>query len=177
MKEIWKPVVGLERKYAVSNLGNVKSLTRLVRHPKGGMRLIKGRILKQSSNRQNYKIVGLSVDCKCKTFLVNRLVLIAFNPVDGYEDLVTRHNDDNPENNNISNLCWGTPQDNANDMKLRERSCLGSVHYKSKLKESDIPVIRKMFDENFSRTAIAETFGVSRRLINAILSGQRWAHA
>lgn len=34
--EIWKDVVGYEGLYQVSNLGNVKSLDRMVNHSKGG---------------------------------------------------------------------------------------------------------------------------------------------
>ena len=42
--EIWKDVVGYEGLYQVSNLGNVKSLDRMVNHSKGGYAKKKGKI-------------------------------------------------------------------------------------------------------------------------------------
>ena len=46
MLEVWKPVVGYEGFYLVSNQGRVKSLSRLVSHWRGGTRPSPGRILK-----------------------------------------------------------------------------------------------------------------------------------
>jgi len=45
MKEIWKPVVGYEGFYEISNLGRVKSLSRFVNRSRGGKQLKKERIL------------------------------------------------------------------------------------------------------------------------------------
>jgi len=40
-REYWKDVVGYEGLYQVSNLGNVKSLNRVVRHSNGNEKIIK----------------------------------------------------------------------------------------------------------------------------------------
>lgn len=45
--EIWRPVKDYEGLYEVSNLGRIKSLDRTCRHPLGGTRIVKQRIMKQ----------------------------------------------------------------------------------------------------------------------------------
>ena len=78
MKEIWKPVVGYEGLYQVSNMGRVKSLERKV--PKGyGERTVKERILKLRIGRDGYLKIGLYGSTgKQKWFQVHRLVGEAF---------------------------------------------------------------------------------------------------
>lgn len=98
-KEIWKPVVGYEGLYEVSNMGRIKSLPKY--HYKGE------RILRQVKNPRDGR---LSVTlCKSpdehKRIAVHRIVAIAFldNP-EGYREI--NHIDEDPTNNNVSNLEW-----------------------------------------------------------------------
>ena len=96
-KEYWKPVVGYEGLYEVSNFGRVKSL-----------KFGKERILKQSKNKKTkhgYYVVCLSKNGIVKNYLVHRLVAQAFlpNPND-YKEV--NHKDENPQNNIVSNLEW-----------------------------------------------------------------------
>ena len=53
-KEIWKPVVGFENIYEVSNIGNVKSVDRMVNHPSGSKSLRKGKVLKPFTDSDGY---------------------------------------------------------------------------------------------------------------------------
>ena len=46
--EIWKPVVGLEDYYMISNIGRIKSVERIVIHSDGRKRNIGGKILNTS---------------------------------------------------------------------------------------------------------------------------------
>ena len=91
MKETWKPIVGYEGLYEVSNLGRVRSLTRLskFRNRSGKLdeRVIKGRIMRPQKQRTGYLNVGLSKDGKVTLFRVHRLVAAAFiaNPEGLYE--------------------------------------------------------------------------------------------
>ena len=77
--EIWRPVFGYEGWYEVSNFGRVRSLCRIVKHPKKGYRMVYGRILKQIECK-GYLHVHLSKNGEAKVLKVHRLVAIAFLP-------------------------------------------------------------------------------------------------
>ena len=98
-REIWKPIVGYMDLYEVSNLGRVRSIKN-------------GKVLRGFVINRGYKSITLSNKKKKKAFLVHRLVATAFceNP-QGFE--VVNHIDNNPLNNNASNLEWVTQKENV----------------------------------------------------------------
>lgn len=101
--EVWKPVVGYESRYAVSNWGRVRSFS------KYGKPYIKGRKLKGGHHRVALYKEGAVSDC-----LIHRLVLEAFvGPCPG--GMEGLHWDDNKDNNHLSNLRWGTRSENLED--------------------------------------------------------------
>lgn len=104
--EIWKPIMGYEGLYEVSNLGRVRSLDRYVPHRiKGCHQFIKGDIRKTKYNNSGYEIITLSKDGKEKTMLVHRLVAQAFIP--NPENLPeVNHKDEDVKNNILENLEW-----------------------------------------------------------------------
>lgn len=111
MDEQWLPVPGYAH-YEVSDQGRVRSIDRVVQGRWGPLAK-KGRILQQS-DQGRYLVVTLYRDKRPKLFLVQWLVLLAFvgpRP----EKLEALHYDDDPHNNRLTNLRWGTPGDNAQD--------------------------------------------------------------
>lgn len=108
--EIWKPIVGYEGSYEVSNLGRVKSLTRVT--DRG--RKWRGRMMTPYPMRNGYLIVTLWRNGRQRTQLVHRLVLAAFvgPPKGGQEGL---HRDGNQTNNTLVNLAWGSHSENQLD--------------------------------------------------------------
>lgn len=107
MDEIWKDINGYEGYYQVSNLGRVKSLDRLVNSKNNSKRLSKGYLLKQVQDKYGYLKVCLSIKHKHKSKFVHRLVAEAF--IENPDNLpVINHKDENPSNNNVSNLEWCT---------------------------------------------------------------------
>lgn len=126
--ERWAAIVGLEGFYEVSDHGRVRSLDRTVECAGGfrgaQTRTYKGRILKLQPNR----ISGHLTVClpplhgqprksrNNNVTYVHRLVMQGFGEP-GAPDALVRHRDDNPFNNHISNLEWGTYADNAADRK------------------------------------------------------------
>ena len=54
--EIWKTIEGYEGMYQVSNLGNVKSLERNVKHFRGGDKILKERILNPTMKANELRI-------------------------------------------------------------------------------------------------------------------------
>lgn len=132
INEIWKPVVGYEGLYEVSNLGQVKSLG----NTRGPSRFRgKVTILRHEICRLNYRRVQLRKDGIYKHFFVHRLVAAAFlsNP----DNLpVINHKDEDPSNNCVDNLEWCTHQYNITYGTARKRgaetfkkSNVGKCHY------------------------------------------------
>jgi hypothetical protein len=100
--EVWKPVVGFEGLYEVSNLGRVKSLKRTT---------TSGRELVQSLNR-GYKYVVLSKNGKQYNAKVHRLVAESYIPnPEGKKEV--NHIDGNKANNAVENLEWATASENS----------------------------------------------------------------
>ena len=113
--EIWKPVVGYEDFYEVSNLGRVRSFDRYVklggRYNSDTLILKKGKILSERDNGHGYKAVHLTVKRITKDKYVHRLVAQAF--LDNPDNLPeVNHKDENPANNCLDNLEWCTSQYN-----------------------------------------------------------------
>ena len=104
--EVWRDVPNYENYYQVSSLGNIRSLDRIVNHPKSHKLTLKGRNLKPSlTTKKKYYQVILSRDGKLSTFLLHSLVLLTFKgqKTDG-DVLVVDHINNNPLDNRIENL-------------------------------------------------------------------------
>lgn len=119
-KEYWKPVVGYEGLYEVSNWGRVKSLERYRKGPNGSIRICKGRILKLRTDKDGYLLVALCKNNIKKTFRVHRLVAEAFIPNPDNLPCVN-HKDENKQNNVVSNLEWCSYEYNINYGTRNER--------------------------------------------------------
>jgi hypothetical protein len=110
--EIWKDIEEFNG-YQISNLGNVRTLDKLVDTVYNAKRTIKARVLKKTirAKGSKYLCVGLYKDKKSKLMSVHRLVALAFlENLDNHK--IVMHLDDNPSNNNVCNLKWGTYSQN-----------------------------------------------------------------
>lgn len=112
-KEIWKPVVGYEGMYEVSNLGRVKSL------PKYNYKT--ERIMKQNRNKRDGRcsVILCKSPTAHKRINIHRMVAIAFvdNP-NGYTEI--NHIDEDPSNNRADNLEWCSRDYNMHYGKMPE---------------------------------------------------------
>lgn len=109
--EVWKPVVGYEGLYEVSDHGRVRGLDRL--DARG--RRWKGRVLKGTRHTMgDYRVVNLAKDGRNRLRFIHRLVLEAFvgTPNPGDQGC---HGDGNPTNNHVDNLRWDTSAGNSQD--------------------------------------------------------------
>lgn len=125
--EEWKPVVGYEGLYEVSDWGNVKSVDRWITNSLGRKRFWKGQILKKVFNSDGYHIITLhDFNHKQHEGKVHRLVAEAFipNPENKQEvgHLKTMENGlEDKTANEAWNLQWMTRPENANYGTITER--------------------------------------------------------
>lgn len=105
--EYWRPVVGFEGLYEVSNYGNVRSLN--YRGKKGVVN-----ILSQRNHSKGYLTVCLRKNGKSFNRYVHRLAAEAFipNPY-GYKEI--DHVDRNKTNNQVLNLRWVDRETNVSN--------------------------------------------------------------
>ena len=105
--EQWCDIEGFENLYQISNTGRVKSLERIVKVTGGNNNscFIKEKILKPSVGKQGYLSVVLCKDGKVYGRLIHRLVAQAFIPNPDNLPCVN-HKDENPQNNNVTNIEW-----------------------------------------------------------------------
>jgi thymidylate synthase ThyX len=107
-KEEWCKIPGFPACYEVSNLGRVRNWNN-----NRGTRLAQPS-LKKETLVDGYPSVSLSWNCRSHLFRVHKLVLMAFVGVAG-DDEEARHLDGCRANPRLSNLVWGTSQENADD--------------------------------------------------------------
>ena len=113
---MWKPVVGWEGEYEVSDTGQVRSLDRTQTLKNGQRRSYRGRLLRpQATNPSGLHLqVQLRRPGEYRFYRVHQLVLTAFvGPCP--DGLMCRHRNGNGHDNRIENLVWGTAEENQQD--------------------------------------------------------------
>lgn len=178
MSEIWKPVVGFEGLYEVSNLGRVKSVGRTV-YAKTKLgdplpRWHRERMLSMQEHKVGgYWLVHLYKDNKRKCDTVHNLVAAAFlGPRPTGKQAA--HDDGNPKNCRWDNLIYKTVIDNHADKRRHGTHLQGERCHTAVLTEDDVRVILR---HPLARSDdLADKFGVSRACVNAIRGGRTWRH-
>lgn len=115
--EIWKDVPGYVGLYQVSNLGNIRSLSK-----KRGWLQLRCRLMKVRKNKHGYLQVHLMNGNNRKTFNVHRLVANAFIPNPDNKPYVD-HIDGVRYHNFVENLRWCTQKENMNyELAIRNKT-------------------------------------------------------
>ena len=86
------------------------------------------------------------------------------------------HTCDNRKCVNPLHLFVGSKSDNVFDMMKKKRHAKGITKINHKLKDEDIPIIRKMRSEGKFYSEIAKIFNVNYTTINLVCLGKTWRH-
>lgn len=170
--EYWKDVIGYEKYYQVSNLGNVRSLDRKITW-KNSFRNLSGKMQRLIKHKSGYIRVSLNKNGKTKYHNVHRLVAMAF--IDNIEKKQeVNHIDGKKDNNHYENLEWCTRSEN-----VKHAVKTGLVTH---LKENSTIMRKKVIQMDLNRNPIrvfdslseaSKETGVSKTYISQIANGTR----
>lgn len=171
--EEWRPVVGYEGMYEVSNMGRVRSIDRTLHYKDGRTPFVKGQLLSPVSLHHDYGVNGSTYQrvkiTKYKHKLVHVLVAEAFigpRP----EDCEVMHINGIRNDNRVENLRYGTKSENSRQsIEYSGRPC------NAKLSVQDVHDIRKRLRNGEKPTAIAKSYPVSSAAIQSIKSGKNFS--
>lgn len=169
--EEWRPVVGFSG-YEVSDLGRVKSTARTVIRS-GRPLCIREKVMRGYVRADGYTIITFRKHGRSAQELLHRIVLTAFGGCcpDGMQCC---HADGNRQNNQITNLRWGTPLENHQDAMAH--GTWVKPRPVAKLTETQIREIRAVGKWPYgSKLMKAKELGISLDHLLGILRGDAWA--
>lgn len=170
VNEEWRPVVGYEVLYEVSNLGQVKSLDKVILRKNGIIEHRKGKALSLFHSKQGYIYIVLTTkEGKPKREAVHRLVAKAFIPNENAEKNHIDHKDGNRENNVVSNIQWVTRTENMHNpiTEARINAAIG---------RSVIGVAPDGTTKEYAQIKDVEQDGFNRHKVCACCRGMRKSH-
>lgn len=178
--ELWEDVKDYKGIYSISNLGRIKRILNSSETNSEG-------ILKLQINPYGYSQITLCKNGHRRTLKLHRLVLESFigNCPNGMECC---HMDGNKQNNQLTNLRWGTKSENAQDAIRhgtfsRFQAC-GTNNKMSKLTDYEIKLILQLLQSGrngysgrkWLQKEIAALFNVDQSTISCISIGKTWKH-
>lgn len=174
MAERWRPVVGWEGWYEVSNLGQVRRAV----NPIGKGRQTAGRILKLWPGRRgrtgkhghSWRVYLGKLGQRAKPFSVHHLVAEAFiGPRPAGKQI--NHKDGDPQNNRAENLEWVTASEN---LKHAHRTGLKPPPTNTTvLNPHLVREIRKKYTGR-NGPALAAEYGLKPQAINRLIRRETW---
>jgi hypothetical protein len=167
--EVWKDIAGYEGLYQVSNMGNVKTMSRLHRIDRPYVK--QERLLNPPTNSTGYKQVALYRDKKGVIHSVHKLVATAFLERQPHHQVIN-HKDGVKANNTVDNLEWCTYGHNQSHairtglIKLPK----GEDHYASKLTNAQRQEIVYLRSKGMKQKEIAGIYGIMQQNVSKLLS-------
>lgn len=138
--ERWKPVIGYDGCYEVSDLGRVRSVDRVIHFADGRKRFYRSRLCNFKDHEFGYPLVSLSRKSVTDWRLVHQLVAAAFIGPRGEQEVC--HNNGKVKDARLVNLRYDTRKGNAADMVLHGTRSAGATHYAAKYSDDVIASVR-----------------------------------
>lgn len=160
MTEIWKPVVGYEGLYAVSDRGHVR---RVAQYRNSTEKPLKASIV------AGYPRITLCKDNVRRAALVHRVVAEAF--IGMGPNMVINHKNGNKTDNRLSNLEVCTRSENErHKWHTLKRGVLNNVKITRKIADQ----IRALYGPEWSYSKLGKRFGLHKSTIADIISMRIW---
>ena len=157
---MYKAIKGYDGIYEVNELGQVRSIDRIVKSKNGRTMHYKGKELKPAINQDGYSMVLLSKNGITKMRKVHRLVADAFIPnPDNLPEI--HHLNHDRKDNRIQNLAWVTITEQRDE------------HWRA-AKGTKLRVVGHGIDKIFiSAMAVQRELGISNSYVSMVANGIR----
>jgi hypothetical protein len=177
--EIWKPVVGWEGVYSVSDAGQIRFEQD---RPHGAsVRRRAGDVVATCPGKDGYIIVALSRVGERggrRTKLVNRLVAEAFHGPPPFPGAQANHKNGRHTDNAADNLEWVTSKQNIeHSIKVLGHTRGGERSGTAKLTVAQVVEIRVRYAAGEGVEVIAADFDVSSANVSYVATGKTWTNA
>ena len=160
--ERWLPVKGYEGLYEVSDQGRVKRVA-------GGQGASAHKILRGWIANTGYRMCALCVNGASRSFLVHRLVAVAF--VQGDSSLTVNHKDGDKLNNTPENLEWISQSENTKHSHKNGLANTSGQFKPYKIHPQERQTVRDLVAAGMSKAAVARKYNCSTGLIQGICDG------
>lgn len=175
MHERWKQIPGWEGHYEISDMGNVRSVDRVIKKVRRGSITRKQMPIEPYLHPNGYNKIGLNRGGRKITRWVHRLACWAFHGPPPSPEHEVRHLNGNPLDNRPENLAWGTSLENSQDIERHGNRRKGESHAQAKITETSAHLIIALHSNKVLTGAeLAERFGLSTPAIYAIARGSSW---
>lgn len=168
----YREIPGYSGRYAAGDDGTLWSLRGIGRC---GSLLSVPRRLKVYPNKVNrYLCVTLCGNSGSKRYAVHQLILLTFvGPCPQYMEGL--HGNDRRQDNRLTNLRWGTRQENVDDMFKRGRACIGERRSQAGITNRQARNVKLLLGK-LPMPVIAKRYKVPLHTVQNIKRGVAWKH-
>lgn len=177
VSEIWKPVVGYEGLYEVSDQGNVRGLARVLIRANGKPFPIAPRKIVCRCDNSGYGETKLSAGRGQRLFRTHRLVAAAFLVLPSEDQWTVNHINGDRMDNRLVNLEYASPSQQQRHRfdVLRHRQPNGERSRLAKLTWGKAAMIRALHASGaYGIAEMGRMFGVTKFPIQQIVKGRTW---